>query len=94
MFAIPHVYRWECITIFVNDPWNWYKESYERVTSDLEAFSVKSSSKGKITEFRCKILGVGCRYDPKAGSGDCRYCNFALVHMTENSKTWRLDPKK
>lgn len=73
----------------MNEPHSWFRRSFQRAATDLEALNSGFLDRGKVTQYVCVLLDQNCRYDPKTGAGDCRRCNFALVHMTENPGRWR-----
>jgi hypothetical protein len=79
----------ESVDDAVNEPHNWFRTSAKRAPTDLEAFNTGLLDKGKVAEYTCVILDRSCRYEPKTGAGDCRRCNFALVHLMENPGQWR-----
>ncbi len=68
----------------MDEPWNWFRAAFERAPTELEALSFKPFQDGKARTYKCTLLDRECRYDPRVGSGDCRRCSFALVHMMEN----------
>ncbi|OPY27335.1 MAG: hypothetical protein A4E31_01201 [Methanomassiliicoccales archaeon PtaU1.Bin030] len=75
--------------MFMDEPWNWYRDVIERAPTDLEALSFKPFSKGDYVDHRCKILGRKCSYDHRTGSGDCRRCVFALGQVMNDPSSWK-----
>lgn len=75
--------------MFMDEPWNWYRDAKERAQTELEALSFKPSLKGKYADYQCKILNRECSYDYRTGSGDCRRCVFALAQVMNDPSSWK-----
>jgi hypothetical protein len=78
----------------VNEPYNWFRKQSTRDPSDIEAFNTGFLERGKVTVHTCILLDRECRYESKTGAGDCRRCNFALVHIMENPGQWKEKQEK
>jgi len=71
-------------SMFMDAPWNWFRDATERAPTEVEALAFKPFSKGGYADYRCKILDRECSYDQRTGSGDCRRCIFALAQVMKD----------
>lgn len=68
----------------MDEPWNWYRVTFKREPTDLEALSMKPFSKDGLVFYKCSLLDRECKYDHRIGSGDCRRCIFALAQAMKD----------
>ena len=75
----------------MDEPWNWYRVTFKREPTDLEALAMKPFSKDRSVSYKCSLLDRECKYDYKIGSGDCRRCVFALAQVMRDPDSMKRE---